>query len=176
MVLFLGVDYSVLLQLPSLPDDDTPPESQLNSSHRVWANLLDTCKRHECPSFVLTTYQGWVFGSFSEDWTRVDISELKEFDATEPRVMQALVYWVACSMGLAGAERPVETVKREEADTERPAETVKREEADTERPAETVKREEADTERPAETVKREDADVERPVETVKREDADADER
>ena len=104
------------LQLPSLPDDEVPPENRLNSSRRVWANLLDTCKRHESQSFVLTTYQGWAFGSFSKDWTSARISEMKDFDVKEPNVMQSLVYWVACSMGLAGAEYPVEKVEEAQAD------------------------------------------------------------
>jgi hypothetical protein len=33
---------------------------------------------------------------------------MKDFDAREPNVMQSLVYWVACSMGLTGAEHPAE--------------------------------------------------------------------
>lgn len=115
----MTLTFACLLQLPSLPDDETPPENQLNSSHRVWANLLDTCKRHECHSFVLTTYEGWIFGSFSENWASANVSELKDFDATEPRVMQILVYWVACSMKLAGAELPVETIERENADVDK---------------------------------------------------------
>jgi hypothetical protein len=34
---------------------------------------------------------------------------MKDFDATAPNVMQSLVYWTACSMGLVGAEHPIET-------------------------------------------------------------------
>ncbi|KAF8522828.1 hypothetical protein JB92DRAFT_3140913 [Gautieria morchelliformis] len=94
--------------LPSLPDDDVPPESRLNCSQRVWANLLDTCKHHDCQDFVLTTYHGWMFGSFSKDWTSARISEKRDFDVAKPNVMQSLVYWIACSMGLVGAEHPVE--------------------------------------------------------------------
>lgn len=39
---------------------------------------------------------------------------MKDFDAKEPNVMQSLVYWVACSMGLAGAEH-VEKVEEAQA-------------------------------------------------------------
>ena len=53
-----------------------------------------------------------MFGSFSEDWTSASISKQKDFDARDPGVMQSLVYWTASSMGLAGAEHPVQKVER----------------------------------------------------------------
>lgn len=45
-----------------------------------------------------------MFGTFREDWTVAQISEVKEFNAKRPTLIQSLVYWVASSMGLAGAE------------------------------------------------------------------------
>ncbi|KAF8587566.1 hypothetical protein K439DRAFT_1385698 [Ramaria rubella] len=91
-------------------NNDVPLERQLSSHQRVWAKLHDTCRQQNCRKFVFTTYHGWMFGSFSDDWSSAHISEVKDFDAHAPSVMQTLVYWVASSMGLAGTTEHLQEV------------------------------------------------------------------
>ncbi|KIJ54873.1 hypothetical protein M422DRAFT_240961 [Sphaerobolus stellatus SS14] len=74
---------------------------------RVWSHLLDTCQKNHSRHFILTTYEGWLFGKFSNDWLSVNVSETMEYNSKDPNVMQAAVYWVASSMGLAGTSRMI---------------------------------------------------------------------
>ncbi|KIJ24734.1 hypothetical protein M422DRAFT_785790 [Sphaerobolus stellatus SS14] len=79
------------------------PEENLpyKSGERIWAKLWDTCARHRCRHWVLSTYHGWVFGAFSEGFSAGQIFTHLPWDISQPTVLQCLVYHVASAMELA---------------------------------------------------------------------------
>ncbi|KAF8587567.1 hypothetical protein K439DRAFT_1407360 [Ramaria rubella] len=96
-------DMKSFLRCRNLPPFNSwEPElnAPLNSAERVWAKLWDACVRRECHHWVLTTYSGWVFGSFTEGFTAGQILDVKEHNAKEPTILECLVYHVASSIGL----------------------------------------------------------------------------
>ncbi|KIJ54872.1 hypothetical protein M422DRAFT_775087 [Sphaerobolus stellatus SS14] len=78
--------------------EDIPP---YKGGERIWAKLWDTCARHRCRHWILSTYHGWIFGAFSEGFSAGRILAHLPFDTVQPTILQCLVYHVACAMGLA---------------------------------------------------------------------------
>ncbi|KAJ7493138.1 hypothetical protein B0H11DRAFT_978733 [Mycena galericulata] len=74
----------------------------LTGAERLWANVWDTCIASKTRWFVLTSYNQWVFGLFSEGWTIGFVSGVYQFDARNPTVLEILAFWVACAMRLPG--------------------------------------------------------------------------
>ncbi|EIN07414.1 hypothetical protein PUNSTDRAFT_144900 [Punctularia strigosozonata HHB-11173 SS5] len=68
---------------------------RLRSNRRLWAKLWDTCYRYRSRFFVLSTYEGWVFGSFSIGWTTGFVSPVKTFDVHAPTILHCLIYWLS---------------------------------------------------------------------------------
>lgn len=106
-------------------------------AQRVWCQIRDACQKLNTKYFILTTYEGWLFGKFGggrggsgyipssrsairesvgsskrygqrmkiapwafDQWTYVETSELLNFNASNPTIMQVLYFWIARSMGL----------------------------------------------------------------------------
>jgi len=107
-----------------------------NSSRRkrVWARIVDTCKKKGTRMFILTTYEGWMFGKFDEEWEGVNVSEVVEWcqdhkDAeggnggqgnargkVQANVVEAAMYWIAESIGLGGTGRMIPVVSPDDDD------------------------------------------------------------
>ncbi|KAJ7079296.1 hypothetical protein B0H15DRAFT_518829 [Mycena belliarum] len=90
--------------------NDCPTALELNQ--RLWAKLWDICVQRKTRWFILTSYEQWVFGVFSEGWTIGFVSEVMQFDAQGPTVLEALAFWIACAMRLPGC-RSVPKVREE---------------------------------------------------------------
>ncbi|GJJ09295.1 hypothetical protein Clacol_003517 [Clathrus columnatus] len=60
-------DLQDVVDCTNLPPQ-TNPNTRMSLSylfkHRVWALIHDTCQKLETQYFILTTYEGWVFGKF----------------------------------------------------------------------------------------------------------------
>ncbi|RPD66036.1 hypothetical protein L226DRAFT_530174 [Lentinus tigrinus ALCF2SS1-7] len=65
---------------------------------RRWGKVYDICSRNRSHYFVLTTYWGWVFGAFSEEYTRAWVSEVIPSQSQDPTVLQCLFYWFASAL------------------------------------------------------------------------------
>ncbi|KAF7363420.1 Microtubule associated protein [Mycena sanguinolenta] len=74
----------------------------LESKERLWGKIWDTCVSRNTPWFVLTSYNHWVFGAFSEAWTVAFVTPTFAYDAVCPSVMEWLMFWVASAMRLKG--------------------------------------------------------------------------
>ncbi|KAJ6548199.1 hypothetical protein DFH09DRAFT_629631 [Mycena vulgaris] len=74
----------------------------LDGKERLWAKVWDTCVARKTRWFALTSYTQWVFGAFSEGWTIGFVSDVLQFDARDPTVLETLAFWVACAMRLPG--------------------------------------------------------------------------
>jgi len=74
----------------------------LESKERLWGKIWDACVSRNTPWFVLTSYNHWVFGAFSEGWTAAFVTPVYNFNAVCPTVMEWLTFWVASAMRLKG--------------------------------------------------------------------------
>ncbi|KAH7915780.1 hypothetical protein BJ138DRAFT_1076501 [Hygrophoropsis aurantiaca] len=82
-------------ELCSLPTD----EFHFRGKERLWGKLWDSCVRKRAHFFVLTSYQHWVFGTFSEGYTSALVSPVISAGSRDPTIMEALVYWIATALG-----------------------------------------------------------------------------
>ncbi|KDQ51205.1 hypothetical protein JAAARDRAFT_140630 [Jaapia argillacea MUCL 33604] len=68
-------------------------------------NLLqiwDVCVQKESSFFVLTNYNEWVFGSFSDNWRQARVTLPKSYNAASPTILECLVYWISSAMNVPG--------------------------------------------------------------------------
>ncbi|KAF8198689.1 hypothetical protein K438DRAFT_2016154 [Mycena galopus ATCC 62051] len=85
---------------PFSPTDGN--STALEAKERLWAKIWDTCVTAKTRWFVLTSYNHWVFGTFSEAWTIGFVSDVYCFDACAPSILELLMFWVVCAMRLPG--------------------------------------------------------------------------
>ncbi|KAF8512841.1 hypothetical protein BU17DRAFT_95877 [Hysterangium stoloniferum] len=81
----------------------TLPKRNYTRAQKVWAKLWEECARVNCPYFIVTNYQNWVFGAFTNGWTKALCSPLIRQEATQATVLQWMVFWYGTSMQLPGA-------------------------------------------------------------------------
>ncbi|KAL0580954.1 hypothetical protein V5O48_001046 [Marasmius crinis-equi] len=74
--------------------------TELNSEERVWAKLWDLCVTRNTHWFVLTSYDQWVFGVFSDRWTSAYTTPIYESNASFPTIIETLAFWTASAMGI----------------------------------------------------------------------------
>ncbi|KII85576.1 hypothetical protein PLICRDRAFT_31748 [Plicaturopsis crispa FD-325 SS-3] len=69
------------------------PGPNLKRLH-YWTMIASFCHGHGIRRFVLTTYEQWVFGCFSEDWTDAAVSDVQERTARSPSVLGTFLFWM----------------------------------------------------------------------------------
>ncbi|KAK7467104.1 hypothetical protein VKT23_004164 [Stygiomarasmius scandens] len=74
---------------------------ELRSEERAWAKLWDTCVVRNTPWFVLTSYNQWVFGMFTQGWTAAFVTKVYEYNSFEPTIVELLTFWIVSAMGIA---------------------------------------------------------------------------
>ncbi|KAF8510418.1 hypothetical protein BU17DRAFT_98130 [Hysterangium stoloniferum] len=80
-------------------DGDNPPP--MSSAQRLWAKLWDTCVRLKCHRWVITTYDTWTFGAFTQGFSTGQVYNTMDYNASSPTVLECLTYHVASSISLA---------------------------------------------------------------------------
>ncbi|GLB34980.1 hypothetical protein LshimejAT787_0205450 [Lyophyllum shimeji] len=81
---------------------DAYPTQLADSKHRLWGKMWDICARQRTRWFVLTSYNNWVFGAFSEGWSTAFVTDVYSFDSCNPTIVECLLFWVASSMRIGG--------------------------------------------------------------------------
>ncbi|KAJ6496653.1 hypothetical protein C8R47DRAFT_973464 [Mycena vitilis] len=76
--------------------------TRLESKERLWAKIWDACVAKNTRWFVLTSYNQWVFGVFSNGWTAAFVSTVQNFDSVSPTIIEWLTFWVASAMHFKG--------------------------------------------------------------------------
>jgi len=76
---------------------------KLDSEHRLWGKIWDLCAKQHTRWFVLTSYNFWVFGAFSEGWTTAFVSNAVRCDSKRPSVATFLLFWLASAIHRDGA-------------------------------------------------------------------------
>ncbi|KAF8519628.1 hypothetical protein BU17DRAFT_89780 [Hysterangium stoloniferum] len=83
----------------------------------MWAFVHDLCFSYECHHFVITSYEDWVFGSFTDYYTRGYVSPVIMCTAQPKSPLEYLTYWILSSYGafdtaLVDQDRPKASVIR----------------------------------------------------------------
>ncbi|KAF8445967.1 hypothetical protein L210DRAFT_3474243 [Boletus edulis BED1] len=89
-------------ELQSLPAGNT----RLRGKERLWCKLWDLCVRKQCFYFIITSYQQWTFGVFSDGWTNAYISPPFDARSRQPTVMHAILYWLASALDIDDGYSP----------------------------------------------------------------------
>ncbi|KAF9241359.1 hypothetical protein BU15DRAFT_73485 [Melanogaster broomeanus] len=89
-------------ELKSLPAGN----SRLRGKERLWSKIWDLCVRKQCFYFIVTSYQQWAFGVFSDGWTRAYISPPFDARARQPTVMHAILYWLSSALDVNDGYSP----------------------------------------------------------------------
>ncbi|KXN82092.1 hypothetical protein AN958_03250 [Leucoagaricus sp. SymC.cos] len=93
---------------PKLPPHVTPGHAyppDLLSKHRVWAKLWDICVQNNTKWFVVTSWNVWAFGGFSDGWCSGIISDIWHLDEHTPSILECLTFWMASAMERKGSYR-----------------------------------------------------------------------
>jgi len=64
----------------------------------LWAMIHDFCAHHGIHHFVLTTYDTWIFGLFTESYRAAFVRDAMNYDEQCPTVLQTLVFWMDAAM------------------------------------------------------------------------------
>ncbi|KDQ09266.1 hypothetical protein BOTBODRAFT_37184 [Botryobasidium botryosum FD-172 SS1] len=83
------------------------PEQRMNDEgldkyQKLWCQIFDYVVAQGTHYFILSTYQGWVFGCFSEMYTAAWVTPPKRHDTRGPTIIQCLLYWIQSSMSAEG--------------------------------------------------------------------------
>ncbi|CCM05136.1 uncharacterized protein FIBRA_07344 [Fibroporia radiculosa] len=73
------------------------PIFRFNSQQRLWAKVFDECYRRNSRYFVITSYEGWVFG-----WTTGYTSQVFSRRSMAPTILELLAYWLSSALGKPG--------------------------------------------------------------------------
>ncbi|RPD65175.1 hypothetical protein L226DRAFT_502003 [Lentinus tigrinus ALCF2SS1-7] len=75
-------------------DREAPDGPRWNNAMKLWALTYDVCKSFGFKWFVVTTYNHWVFGTWSPNWTAVEVTQVLPFDKTRSiTLVELLVFW-----------------------------------------------------------------------------------
>ena len=80
----------------------------LTDSNQVY----DACKEARCSYFIVTTYDYWVFGNISKNYTTASVSSVFDFSESssldqKPNLLQLLTYWKLASTDAASWDIPL---------------------------------------------------------------------
>jgi len=76
--------------------------ARLRSSDRLWGKVWDYCANTRCYFFVVTTYEQWAFGRFSDGWSSAFVSPPMAWNSKGPTILQCMTYWMMSSIGVKG--------------------------------------------------------------------------
>ncbi|KAI8970644.1 hypothetical protein BD414DRAFT_518299 [Trametes punicea] len=83
---------------PNELDREPPGTTAWSNATKLWAMLYDTCRVSAYRWFVVTTYQHWVFGTWSVEWSGAELTAPVPFDRTRGMsIVEMLTFWVECS-------------------------------------------------------------------------------
>ncbi|KAG9002955.1 hypothetical protein FRB90_011278 [Tulasnella sp. 427] len=71
----------------------------------IWAQIYDYCVTQGNYFFVLTSYEFWVFGVFSADYSSAQVTNPIPYDARDPTILGCLMYWTQSAMLTPGLHR-----------------------------------------------------------------------
>ncbi|KAG8918179.1 hypothetical protein FRC01_002019 [Tulasnella sp. 417] len=85
----------------SSPGKKTEP--RYNRAQRALAQVYDYCREQKHHFFIITTYEHWMFGVFSQDYTLATVTEPLPYNHQGPTILQCIIYWLQSSLFLPGS-------------------------------------------------------------------------
>ncbi|KAJ7582994.1 hypothetical protein C8J56DRAFT_791555 [Mycena floridula] len=76
------------------PSYDQQYSEPFTSKARLWGKIWDTCVTSQCYYFVLTSYNKWAFGKFSEGYKDAYVTEAFDFNMQGPSIAELLLAWL----------------------------------------------------------------------------------
>ncbi|KDQ56482.1 hypothetical protein JAAARDRAFT_48328 [Jaapia argillacea MUCL 33604] len=70
------------------------PQEASTRASELWRKILHLCRERDTSYFVYSTYNYWIFGSFSLDWTHATVSPVKTYDCQGPTILECLCCWL----------------------------------------------------------------------------------
>lgn len=96
-----------MLSVGALPahSNGTWPTPALVRALKVWTQIYQCCASQNCPFFILTTYDKWIFGSFqtSSGWSRAVATPVVAHTSAQPSVLEWITYWCYSALQIDGA-------------------------------------------------------------------------
>ncbi|KAH9946197.1 uncharacterized protein BXZ73DRAFT_73016 [Epithele typhae] len=86
-------EFASTVHIPSIDIQNVRPIRR----HKLWTKIYGVCLTTGTHWFVMTTYWGWVFGAFSEQYTSAWVSDVIRYDAEDPTIVECLFFWLACA-------------------------------------------------------------------------------
>ncbi|KAF9564660.1 hypothetical protein CPC08DRAFT_760073 [Agrocybe pediades] len=85
----------------AFPVYDNLNVENLQSKHRLWGKIWDTCQTETCDWFILTNYTHWVFGAFSSGGRAAFVSSVIPYqnDAKSPTILEWILFWLSSAGG-----------------------------------------------------------------------------
>ncbi|KAG8913382.1 hypothetical protein FRC00_002514 [Tulasnella sp. 408] len=74
----------------------------VEEDRNIWAQIYDYCVTQGNYFFVLTSYEFWVFGVFSADYTFAQVTKPIPYDSKKPTILAVLMYWTQSAMLVPG--------------------------------------------------------------------------
>ncbi|KZW03311.1 hypothetical protein EXIGLDRAFT_759178 [Exidia glandulosa HHB12029] len=66
---------------------------------KLWARLHDFCYLHDAHYFIVSTYEQWAFGAFSDQYSTGFVSSPMNYSASIPTVFEAAMFWMHSAHG-----------------------------------------------------------------------------
>ncbi|OSD07727.1 hypothetical protein PYCCODRAFT_1455819 [Trametes coccinea BRFM310] len=81
-------------------DREIPGNPPWTNAMKTWAMLYDSCRVSGYRWFVVTSYQYWIFGTWSAEWSGAQVTEPVPFDKTVGMtIVEMLAFWIECARG-----------------------------------------------------------------------------
>ncbi|KAG8918704.1 hypothetical protein FRC01_001696, partial [Tulasnella sp. 417] len=78
-------------------------EPEYTTAQRVLAQVYDYCKEQKNHFFIITTYEYWMFGVFSQDYSLATVTEPLPYNHQGTTILQCIKYWLQSSLFLPGS-------------------------------------------------------------------------
>ncbi|KAF8581474.1 hypothetical protein K439DRAFT_1662270 [Ramaria rubella] len=99
------IEFSSLGLFDDTESSETRSREWLNAD-RMWAYLYDLCFDFDCPFFVVTSYDQWIFGVFSKHYTNAWFTPTLHFDNKPISIIEIFTFWIHASFGKPNTLNP----------------------------------------------------------------------
>ncbi|KDQ14079.1 hypothetical protein BOTBODRAFT_55793 [Botryobasidium botryosum FD-172 SS1] len=74
----------------------------LNKYQKLWCQIYDYAIVQGARFFIVSTYESWVFGCFSKNYSTAWVAPPIHYNSRGPTLVQYLIYWVQSAMSAEG--------------------------------------------------------------------------
>jgi len=98
------VEFTSIREYPiEISSEQMEDNKGLDKYQKLWCHVFDYAVAEGTHYFIVSTYQGWVFGCFSDMYSTAWVTPPKAYDTKGPTIIQCLFYWVQSSMSVEGS-------------------------------------------------------------------------